>query len=136
MTTHTAVQGWKVDKFLRFEARAPGGLYFGPFFIVMNEAKWKALQPADQAAIMALSGEKLAAHAGRVFEEEDKKGMAARTQNDTVVTRIEGAMLDDLKKRFAFLEDEWVASAKAKGIDGAAALAMLRAESKAYKPSN
>jgi TRAP-type C4-dicarboxylate transport system substrate-binding protein len=135
MTTHTAVQGWKVDKFLRYEGRVPGGLYFGPFFIVMNEDKWKAIAPVDQAAIMALSGEKLASRAGRVFEEEDKRGMATRAQNDTVVTKFEGALLDDLKKRFAFLEDDWIVAATAKGIDGAAALAMLRAEAAAYQPS-
>jgi len=135
-TTHTAVQGWKVDRFLRFETRAPGGLYFGPFFIVMNEAKWKAIKPEDQKAIMALSGEKLSRHAGHVFEEEDKKGMAVRAQAGTVVTRMEGAMLEDLRTRFAPLEQDWINAANAKGIDGAAAIAMLRAEAAGYKPTN
>ena len=39
---------------LKHTTFVPGGLYNVTFALVMNEAKWKAISPADQAAISKL----------------------------------------------------------------------------------
>ena len=66
----------------------------------------------------------------RVFDVEDKKAVDARIAGGTKVTTMSGAPLEELKAKLDFVEKEWIAAANAKGIDGAAALAMLRAEAK------
>ncbi len=46
ITTDTSISGWKVEKYIKYQTIVPGGLSYGPFFLVMNQRKWDFDQPA------------------------------------------------------------------------------------------
>lgn len=98
----------------------------GTFALVMNERAWRGLSAEHRAAIEALSGEVFAratraldARNAALIEELKAGGMAFGTLPEALETRLAEA--------FAFIEDDWVASVGAKGVDGEAALAFYRA---------
>ena len=113
---------------LRYATLIPGGLYNSSFFLVINEASWQALGAADQAAIMAVSGEALARRAGRAWDAADHAGLEAMTAAGTALEVADAAMLESLKAQLAFARRDWVDRASDRGVDGALALAALEAE--------
>ena len=93
----------------------------------MNEAKWKQISPADQAAINKLSGEALARRAGKAWDATDARGEKAMRDASIPIVTASPQFVAEIKSRTAGLEKAWIDKAKAKGVDGAAALAARRA---------
>jgi TRAP-type C4-dicarboxylate transport system substrate-binding protein len=125
-----SVEYFKLIDLLDQGVTVPGGLYNTSFFVVMNKAKWEALSDADKAAIDAISGEALSRRAGKVWDAVDAKGRAAMEGKIAVRAATEaevGALTTLLEPVVA----KHLANVSATGIDGAAALADLRAEVKA-----
>lgn len=125
---------FKLEKLMKHQIRFAGGIYNSTFFVVMNPAKFDKLSPADQKAMMDLSGEALAKAAGKVWDDQD---VIAKAEMDKIGTKVIAASPEMLAEAKAKLKDEetkWLALAAAKKVDGAAALAFLRAEIQAYKP--
>src|SRR5947207_7039310 len=82
-----SVVSFKLVPLIKHVTYVPGGLYNVTFALVMNEAKWKQLSPADQAAINKLSGEALALRAGKAWDAADVRGdKALREANVPIVT--------------------------------------------------
>jgi len=106
----------------------PGGLYSSSFFLIANQANWQKLDAADRAAIEAISGEALARKAGQAWDAEDRRGLEALRQSGGTIAEASPEMQRELSERLAFLEGDWIAAAAGRGVDGAAALAALRAE--------
>jgi len=106
----------------------PGGLYNVTFAMVMNEAKWKQISPADQAAINKLSGEALARRAGKAWDAVDIRGDKALRDANVPIVVASPQFVAEIKEKTAPLEKAWFEKAKAKGVDGPATLAALRAE--------
>jgi TRAP-type C4-dicarboxylate transport system substrate-binding protein len=123
-----SVFSFKLVPLIKHVTYVPGGLYTVTFALVMNEAKWKSISPADQAAINKLSGEPLALRAGKAWDAVDIKGdKALRDANIPIVT-ANAQFVAEIKDKTAPLEKAWFDKAKAKGLDGPATLAALRAE--------
>ncbi len=125
-----AVASFKLEEFVKFESRAPGGFYNLSFFLVMNARKWQSLSAADRAAIEKVSGEVFARRVGKAY---DEMGAAARkrlTAGGLKSNEISAELLADMKKRTAYLEQNWIKTANKKGVDGKAVLAAFRAEIK------
>ncbi len=129
-----AAMSFKLIPLLKHVTFIPGGLYNVTFGMVMNPAKWKQISPADQAAINKLSGEALARRAGKAWDATD--GRAVKALNDAGIPIVTASpqFIAEIKSRTGKLEQAWADKAKAKGLDGAAALAALRAE--IAKPTN
>jgi TRAP-type C4-dicarboxylate transport system substrate-binding protein len=106
----------------------PGGLYNSAFALVMNKNKWDALSPATQAKIESVSGEKMAVIAGKQWDERDKQALKLMADGGIKTTVADGATVARVKELGAKLEAGWVADVAKLGVDGKAALAMLRAE--------
>lgn len=105
----------------------PGGLYNTSFFIVMNKAKWDSLTPSQQEAIDSVTGEALARMAGQMWDRADAAGLEAMAGELTVSPATDAQMTawgDALKP----IVDAKMAEVADAGVDGAAALAMLKAE--------
>ena len=68
---------FKITEELANGLRAPGGLYNISFFFVMNLNAFNGMSEADQAAVMALSGEAFALRAGEAWDAADERGYAA-----------------------------------------------------------
>lgn len=121
LSTNTAVAGWKAEEFIKHQTRVPGGVLYATFFVVMNKAKFDALEKRDQDAIMRLSGEAYARRAGEVFKEQDARTMAARRDRVQIID-APPELRREIVKAFDFVDDEWLKKAQAAGIDGRAAL--------------
>lgn len=104
-----------------------GGLYNVTFFLAMNQAKFDALSPADQAAIDAISGEALARIAGKAWDDADAKGMAA-LQGKVTFTEATAEDRAALDKASESIYADVRAKYDARGVDFDKALDMYKAE--------
>lgn len=104
-----------------------GGMYNVSFFFAMNQAKFDALSPEDQAAIDAISGEALARVAGKAWDAADAKGMEALKGKVTFLdaTPEDRKALEDASNS---IYAEVKAKYDAKGVDFDAALALYKEE--------
>ena len=127
-----AIGSFKLTKVLKYATFIPGGLYNTSFFLVMSEKSWNKLSAQDQQAIMSVSGEEFAKLAGKGWNKADRDGLAAMIADGMSMQTASSAMMSSLRKKLSDIEEKVVARAKSKGIDGAAALKMLRAEAASY----
>ena len=113
---------------MRFGTLVPGGLYNSSFFLVVNEQSWQAIDEADRAAIMSVSGEHLARRAGQAWDQADASGMQTLTGAGVSMSVMDSGSIKILKRRLAFAERDWVVQASERGVSAAVAVAALRAE--------
>ena len=106
----------------------PGGLYNVTFTYLMNEAKWAQISKQDQAALEKLFGEHLALRNGKTWEVVDAQGVAEMKKAGIVISTPSPKFVAEVAAKIKHLEQDWIKSANAKGIDGAAALKFFRAE--------
>ena len=130
--TDEAVYNFKISKFIKYVTRFPGGLYNTSFFCVMNKNAWNKIAKEDQAAVMKLSGAAYGARLGVVWDRYDNAAPAKLKADGAKYHVLEGSALAKAKSTLAAFERNWIAKAKEKGVDGAAALEMFRAEVAAY----
>ncbi len=105
----------------------PGGLYNVSFFVIMNKAKWDSLSPEQQAAIDSVTGESLARMAGQMWDRADAAGRKAM-DGKTTITAATDAQMAAWSHALEPVISAKVAEVSETGVDGAAALEMLRAE--------
>jgi TRAP-type transport system periplasmic protein len=102
-----SVVAFRLEGKLRYHTVVPGGLYDAAFFIGINEGKWRRLSPADQQAIMKVSGEQLSRRWGQQFDNRSRDAVKKmRTDGHvfgdagrdlmTVVRKVRGDMLEEL----------------------------------------
>jgi len=130
-----SIHSFKMDQYLKHMTTTPDGLFSSTFFVVMNEAKWNALPEQDRQAIMSVSGESFAREAGRVWDDQDKMALAAFKEGGMDTHVADEALAAEIRKRLAPLEKEWLAQAKAKGVDGEQLLTKVRADIGSYGDS-
>jgi TRAP-type C4-dicarboxylate transport system substrate-binding protein len=124
-----SVESFKLEKLVRHRTTFPGGLYNTSFAFVMNEATWKKISAADQAAIAKLSGEHAARMFGRAWDKADRLGAAFMQANGVEHTVANKGFTDQVRAKTDPLERKWVADAKGKGLaNGEQVLRELRAE--------
>ena len=123
-----AALSFKLVPLLKHATFIPGGLYNVTFAFAMNEAKWQQISDTDKAAINKLSGEALARRAGKAWDAADTRGEKAMRDAGIPIVNASPAFVAEIKARTGGLEKAWTDKAKAKGLDGVAALAALRAE--------
>jgi TRAP-type C4-dicarboxylate transport system substrate-binding protein len=123
-----SVLSFKLLPLIKHVTYVPGGLYCVTFAMIMNEAKWKQISPADQAAINKLSGEALARRAGKAWDATDIKADQAMRDAKIPIVVASPQFVAEIKQKTAPLEQGWFDKVKGKGVDGSAALAALRSE--------
>ena len=123
-----AVYTFKVLPVIKHATYIPGGLYNVSIMYMMNPATWNKIGKADQAEIMKLSGESLSRRGARAYDEGDAKGEIAVREAKIPVATPSPALIAEIKTKSAALEKAWYERAKARGVDGEAAIAALRAE--------
>src|SRR6266705_2205530 len=125
-----SITSFKLETVLEQATLFPGGMYSSAFGFFMNEDKWNKLPKHDQEAIEKISGEWIARHAGRSWDEADKKGMEALKKSGVKIVNADAALVVEVKKRSAPIIDDWIQKASAKGVDAAKILAEFREELK------
>lgn len=131
-----SIASFKLDKFLNHQVRVPNGLFNAAFFVVMNEAKWNGLSKANQTAIESVSGEVFARVAGRIWDDQDRMANEQFAKSGMKISTASPAMMEELRRRLAHIDDEWIKQADARGVNGKAALEMFRKEAAAYRPTD
>ncbi|MCS6920401.1 MAG: ABC transporter substrate-binding protein, partial [Elioraea sp.] len=108
----------------------PGGLYNVSFVWIANPAKWNSIPAADRKLIEPLLGDALALRSGLAWDAADERGVQAMREGGLQIQTASPAFIEEIRRATAPLEQAWIERAKAKGVDGAAVLAALRAEIK------
>jgi TRAP-type transport system periplasmic protein len=126
-----SVEGFKIDKIIKYATTFPGGLYNTAFVFMMNQAKYDSLPPDVKKAIDEMSGEFAARMMGRGWDKVDRRGMAFMQAAGVQFTKADPAFVKAVKEKTDPLVDTWAKAAEAKGMkDPKKALADFRAEIK------
>lgn len=112
----------------------PEGMYMGSFSMFMDPYVFEDLSDEDQAAINAISGEKLSIMAGQAWDASDASGVAAADDAGVKVKVLmkDDALTKEFEARLANVPQTWVKIADSKGYDGQEALDYLRKEARDY----
>lgn len=121
-------KSFNLKEVVKFNLVMPKGLYYGSFFVAMNQAKFNSLSRDDRAAIDRVSGEALAVITGKAWAAGDELGLKDAKAYGNEIRVADPALAKAINSRLAGIENAWIKEANAKGIDAAKALAELRAE--------
>lgn len=116
-------------KFTKSVTLLPGGISAPSFSVFVSKAKWDAIPEKDKKLVMSVSGEALASASG-IYDEANAAALARMERSGVKKLVASAAFTADLKKRWAFLEQEWIANAKKRGVSGKEALTFYRANLK------
>jgi TRAP-type C4-dicarboxylate transport system substrate-binding protein len=123
------ITSFKLGDVVKYHYAVPGGLYTASFAVVMNKAKFASLSPAHKAALAKVSGEFMAAHMGKTWDDADKVSAAELAKTNNTVGPLPAALAAELQKKLADIEGDWIKRAKEAGLaDPAAVLKELRGE--------
>ncbi len=124
-----SIASFRLEKLLRYRTDFPGGLYNTSFAFVMNADTWKRIPKADQDILARLGGEHAARLFGRGWDAADAHGVTVMHDAGVQMQQADKAMVEEVRKRTAPLEQKWIAEAKAAGLaDPAKVLQEFRAE--------
>jgi TRAP-type C4-dicarboxylate transport system substrate-binding protein len=123
-----SIPGFKVTSAIKHGLHVDGGFNQAAQALIINEAKWKALSPADQAAVEKLLGEHTARLWGELWDRTNAAAVETMRKEGVGLAVASGPLLADIQKRLGAIEGAWVADAQKKGVDGKAALAFMRDE--------
>lgn len=123
------ITSFKLGDAVKYHYSVPGGLYTASFAVVMNKAKFASLTPAQRDALAKVTGEPMAAHMGKTWDDSDKVSADELAKTKNVVAPLPAAVAAELQKKLADIELDWVKRAKEAGLaDPAAVLMELRSE--------
>jgi len=125
-----SVVSFKLDSVIKYATLFPGGFYSSAFGFFMNEDKWDKLSKQDQDAINKLAFEHVARTCGESWDKADQVGLEGLKKAGAKIENAPPALVKDVMSKAKILDDEWIKSANAKGVDGAKVLAEFRQELK------
>ena len=126
--TYEALTAFNLTDDIKYTVKVPGGLYNTTWFLVMNDDKWDAISPDDQAAIEAISGEAFSQLVGEAWNGADAAALEKIEAAGIEISDAPAGLLEDIKSRAASYEQAWSDAIAADGFDGAAALSEMRAQ--------
>jgi TRAP-type C4-dicarboxylate transport system substrate-binding protein len=107
----------------------PGNLYTSSMAVVASDAFLDRLDPADREALMSVSGEVFSALIGATWDRADQRALDALSDAGNVIAPFPDPVAEEIRSRLADLDDDWIARAKAEGVDDpSAVLERYRAE--------
>ena len=121
-----AVKGFRLGELIDYHLEIPGGLYTTPFAIMMNRDKFNSLSPEHQKVLSDLGGIAGAKILGAGWDRADAAGKEFALANNGTINQLSGAELARWAETIEFMNANWIATADAAGLDGAALLEDLR----------
>ncbi len=119
------LKGWKQGEVIESVTDTSAIGYTTSMFVVMNKAKWDALEPELQAIITAVSDEWVAKH-GQAWDQADEEGMAFIEELDKQVIDLSDEQQRKLKEAVKPILDEYVKNTSEAGLPGEQFLARLQ----------
>ena len=127
------MNSFKLREVTKYATEIPGGLYMTSFFIVLNPKALAKMSKKDQAAFMRVSGENMTRIWGEVWEKQDPPAVVDAKKLGVEISTASPQLAAGLRERLKGMEEDWIAKANKRGVDGAAALAYMKAEIKKLK---
>lgn len=128
MIPETVVSANALD-LLKFYTIVTGGVVGVGQAMIVNPEMWVKISAKGQAAIRAISGERLAHRFGDDYQKVNNEAYAAMKKANYTIQELSPQVLAQLKDKLKSSDTDWVAAAKAKGAaDPAAALGDYRTE--------
>jgi len=124
--TDDALKSFGVMRLIKHRTEFPGGLGSLSGCVLINEAKWSTIGAKDRAAIAAISGPLLSRQMGKSLKDADEQARREIGEAGIRTVIADAAFLALAKSAAAPLDEQWIRMAKEKGVDGAAALRLLR----------
>lgn len=129
----SSIIGFGLSKLVKHSLKVPGGYYSAPMFLVINKAKWDGLPAEHRAAVDSISELTLARKAGQAFDSEEETAGKELASIGLKSTYAQGKLLEDIERAFAPMTKQWVDTANAQGLNGAAVLAEFKQSIIDYK---
>lgn len=106
----------------------PEGFYMGSFSIFMNPYVFDSLSDEDKEAILSVSGEKLSALAGKMWNESDMAGLESAKRDGVSVHEVpkDSDLHKEYRELIKGLDKEWIESVDGLNVEAEAALTELR----------
>jgi TRAP-type C4-dicarboxylate transport system substrate-binding protein len=106
----------------------PKGLYTTAFSIIMNPDTLDSLSKKDREAILSVSGEKLSRLAGAAWGKADQEGILEAKEKgvNVVVLSPNDAIVKEMNRVEAGIDQVWIDSVSDRKVDAKAALAYFR----------
>ncbi len=123
-----SIVSFKLDSIVKYATMFPGGFYSSAFGFFMNQDKWDKLSKQDQAIIDKFSYEYVARSCGKSWDTADKVGLEGLKKAGARIDNANPAFVKEVMEKAKILDDDWIKSANAKGVDGAKVLAEFREE--------
>ena len=102
-------------------------MFTAMFSLMINPKKWDSLSDADKQAFDRMGGETLAGYT-RHWDAADVNGPDNLRKIGVKVFDAPAAFVDELRKAWLPMHEEWIAGADKLGVDGKAAYDFFRAE--------
>ncbi len=124
---YEAMRGFRLGELLEYHTEIPGGLYTTVFAIMMNKKKYDGLSAANKKALEAVGGVAGAKILGAGWDRADSAGKKFSVEKKGKIIVMAPAEVARVKKKIDFMDNEWIADMKKKGVDGKKLLDDLRA---------
>ncbi len=121
---------FKLDGIIKNATVYPGGLYSDTHAVIMNRDTLARLPEKDRQILLSLSGRHIAELAGKAWDKHDAAGKEVLNSGKINLIKADQALVDSVTERTKGFRQAWLDEAKAKGIDGPAALDHFQAEIK------
>lgn len=122
----SSVVQFKLDGYTKSVTIYKNKIFTPTFSFFIHEKKWGEISAADQKAIVALSGEKISRHFGKVQDDVQKKARAQLKKSGLKETKGDDATLASLEAIGQPMTEEWLKKVAAMGVDGKAVIAYYR----------
>jgi len=125
---YESLTSFKIVNLVPFSTYVPGGMYSSSHYLVLNKGKYDKMTSAERAAVDKHSGEAFALRAGKAWDLINRRGKEAAIKNGNKLQDAPAAIVDALNELNVQFQADYIAGAKAAGVDGAEILKYFNAE--------
>ncbi len=117
-----ALRAFQLMPYTKSNTQFATPFYTTSFSMFISKDKWAEISPEDQAAIMEVSGAKLAAEFGASWDAQNAAAEAGYADAGITIVQADPAFEQALIDASRFVTEKWLEDATAAGIDAAGAL--------------
>jgi TRAP-type C4-dicarboxylate transport system substrate-binding protein len=117
-----ALDSFRLTENLKFHLDSPVAIYTTVHALVMNPEAFKRLTPANQEALMKVSGRAGSKLFGEHWDAADERARDNAKKRGNQFHMLDQKELERWRERLKFVRDEWLKDAKQRGHDGEALL--------------
>jgi len=127
-----ANKGWKLGEVVKYATAAYSSAYTTTFFIVMNKAKWNAIDPKDQKIIEEINAEWAPKH-GEAWDTSDMEGIRFFLQQGNEIIGLDAKESERWAKAVEPLIADYGKQLDGQGLDGKTVIKTVRDLLKKYE---